>query len=325
MKSRKSNVLKSLKMVFIYLILLIFLPGLGLSQDSYTTAGFDFNGDCEINLPDAVIGLKILVGMDDVALSGEKEIGMEKIIALLQNMSGIRNIHCPTQDFIPCGFEDNYEDDDRFFQARTIALDNEEPQHHTFHDKGDEDWVIFYGISGQIYEIQAKIESLGSGCDIVIEIYDEASLVTGTPITSKDYAGAGKDETLRWEDCPADAVYYVKLKNSDPNVFGENIKYDLKINLPSAPLPGHIIGYVYDKNTGQKITGSVIRTSAGRSAISNYCNCNFYCARDYCIYFHPAGTYTLTAAAPGYKTVSVSITVKETVATAQDIVMSRTR
>jgi len=325
MKSEKNNLRKSLELIFICLISLIFLPGLGFSQETYTTAGFDFNGDCEINMSDAVIGLKILVGMDDVVLDGEKEIGMEKIIALLQNMSGIRHIHCPTQDFIPCGSEDNYEDDDYCYDARTIALDNEEPQHHTFHGKGDEDWVMFYGISGQIYEIQAKIESLGSGCDIVIELYDEASIASGTPIASKDGSGTGRDETLRWEGCTSDAVYYVKLKNADPNVFGENIKYDLKINLPSAPFPGHIIGYVRDKDTGQKITGALIRTSAGRSAISNYCNCNFYCARDYCIYYHPSGNYTLTAAAPGYKTFSINITVKEVITVSQDIEMSRTR
>ncbi len=325
MKWGKNNLSKSSGIILICLISLILLPGPGLSQDSYTTAEFDFNGDCEINLLDVVIGLKILVVMDDVVLDGKKEIGMEKIIAILQNMSGIKNIHCPTDDFVPCGYEDNYEEDDSYYEARTVALDNEEPQHHTFHDKGDEDWVIFYGISGQIYEIEAKIGSLESACDIVIEVYDEASVASGNPIASKNLAGAGRDETLRWEDCPLDAVYYVKLRNADPNVFGENIKYDLKINLPSAPLPGDIIGYVYDKDTGRKISGTLIRTSAGRTAISNYCNCNFYCARDYCIYFHPSGTYTLTASAPGYKSVSVSITVKELVTTVRDIVMSRTR
>ncbi len=74
----------------------------------------------------------------------------------------------------------------------------------------------------------------------------------------------------------------------------------------------------------KKVSNVLIKTSAGRSAISNFCQCYFYCSRDYCIYWHPEGTYELTAQAPGYEIFSGEVTVYKLQTTVLDIIMTPT-
>ena len=106
---------------------------------------------------------------------------------------------------------DTYEEDDTFSQANVIVL-NDEPQHHNFHDAGDEDWVKFYGIDGEQYTI--KVTDLRVNCDAVIELYDE----NGTTLLDlADDSKEGDNETLDWIRSE-NSVYYVKIRHYDPEL-----------------------------------------------------------------------------------------------------------
>jgi hypothetical protein len=301
----------------ISLIFLLLQPMPVLSQNTYIRPELDFNGDCEVDLSDAMTGLKILTGAE-AEIQGTKRIGIEEVIYILQKAAGIISE--------PEGY-DEYEEDDHFEQARIIVINNDsetrsrppQPQRHNFHDKGDEDWVMFYGIAGQTYTIEVKVEGLESNCDAVITLYDTDGK---TPLKSENDGIEGIDESMLWKKCPADGIYYVKVSNFDPGVFGEDVIYELTVRNPESAFPGDVIGNVFDAYTGKKIPEVRIKTDAHRSAISNYCDCYFYCSKDYCIYWHPAGNYMLTAEAPGYEPFMIEIRVQELEITVQDIEMT---
>ena len=48
---------------------------------------------------------------------------------------------------------DEYETDDTYDQASIVILNSDEFQSHTFHSDSDVDWVEFYGVSGETYNI----------------------------------------------------------------------------------------------------------------------------------------------------------------------------
>jgi hypothetical protein len=200
---------------------------------------------------------------------------------------------------------DSYEEDDTFSQANVIVLNDNAPQLHYFHDTGDQDWVMFYGVSGETYKI--KTSNLGITCDTAIELfYSNGTTRLAGP---KNTAGPGENEDLEWE-CPQDGIYYVKISSANLN-FGENIKYDLKLSIPIAPLTGFILGTITDAISGSPIGSAHVTTSSNCSGLS-ILNGSY-------IMVHPAGTFTVTAGAAGYISKSFSgIPVNEGVPTITD-------
>ncbi|MGA1869867.1 MAG: BACON domain-containing protein [bacterium] len=181
---------------------------------------------------------------------------------------------------------DLFEEDDTCTLATVIVLNNDVPQQHSLHDEGDEDWVKFYGISDEAYTI--KVSSLGSNCDVIINLYDTDG---NTILASSNDGITGEDEILSWT-CLQNNTYYVMVRHYDPGVFGEETGYDLEIYRPTAFIDGFIMGTVTDANSEKSIEGAQIRTNANASSISlpdgNY------------MIPHKAGTFIVTAVAPGY-------------------------
>jgi hypothetical protein len=193
---------------------------------------------------------------------------------------------------------DSYEEDDTASQANIIVLNNVEAQRHTFHDAGDQDWVTFYGLSGETYTIQAS--NLGTNCDAVIELYDSDGTRLLPP---KDDGWLGEDEVLDWS-CDADGVYYVKVIHFNPLAFGENTEYDLQVYIPIGPGAGFLLGTIANGYSLEPIEGVRVKTDGKMSALSSSDG----------VYrmVHPAGTFTVTAEAPGYEPASFSgVTVGE--------------
>ncbi|QTA92340.1 PEGA domain-containing protein [Desulfonema magnum] len=312
----EKKLLRLLKVFIFCLIFLFSLASFASSQHTYMIPELDFNGDCAVDLTDAILGMRVLTGENPV-INGTKNIGVKEITDILRKTAHLR----PEPDNY-----DEYEEDDKFSQARVIVINNsadsakngDSVQPHNFHDAGDEDWMMFYGIAGQIYTVHAETESLGSNCDPVIELYDTDGV---TLLKSKNDGIEGKNETLLWKDCSRDDIYYVRLRSFSPDAFGEDTAYELTVYNPEATFPGDIIGNIFDPYSEKKVLGARIKTNANRSAISNYCYCYFYCRRDFCIYFHPAGTFTLTVEASGYKTFSTEVTVRQLETTLVDIEM----
>ncbi|MCP4348499.1 MAG: hypothetical protein GY795_23695 [Desulfobacterales bacterium] len=184
---------------------------------------------------------------------------------------------------------DDYECDDDSDRAEVIVLHGGK-QHHSFHDSGDADWVKFYALPGEPYNI--SVTNLDDSCDAVIEVYntDGISLLAKSE-NSDDDAG---NEMLRWE-CPEgkDGIYFVRLKNLE-GPSGENVLYDLEVYSPEAPPPffGIIDGKV-ENASGYPIKGAVLLTDRPTSGIT---------IEDgtYDI-IQPPGTWSITAEASGYK------------------------
>jgi sugar lactone lactonase YvrE len=197
---------------------------------------------------------------------------------------------------------DPYEDDNIPSRASVVVLNDLLPQGHTFHAEGDVDWVKFYALSGETYEI--KTENLGARCDTVLTLYGGDGT---TVIKSVDDDGPGEGELLTWQ-CGEDGIYYIMVTQYDPSIYGEDTGYDLRVYVPAAPpLVAFIKGTVTDFYSGDSMAGVRIKTDAKISALSladgNY------------LMLHPAGTFNLTAEASGYEhfTDTVTITEAETI------------
>ncbi len=192
---------------------------------------------------------------------------------------------------------DDYEVDDTDTQANVININDADAQQHNFHVSGDEDWVKFYGISGETYTIE--VYNVGAHCDAAVEIYDS----NGTLLGQVDdlWAGehlSGVHETLSLNPCPQDDVYYVRVIQVDSPFTAGDTGYDLKVYTPTGSDPlGLIKGTIMDKASGNPVEGAWITTSENISAMSN--------SNGSYIMSHPVpagGSCTLTAEAIGYET-----------------------
>jgi DNA-binding beta-propeller fold protein YncE len=216
-------------------------------------------------------------------------IGIYEIAVYAMDTEG--NISFPKESRVYKGFgPDTYEEDDTVGQSNVIVINNETPQQHTFHDAGDQDWIKFYGLSEEAYTIKAS--NLGSNCDAVIELYDTDGT---TLLASIDDGLTGEDELLDWA-CLQDGIYYVKVRHYDSGVYGENTDYDLKVYIPIGPITGWIEGTIKNKCTGEPIVNALIKTNGGSSAIS--------LPNGAYLIIHEPGTFTVTAEASGYTSVS---------------------
>ena len=216
----------------------------------------------------------------------------------------------PTQTLVFQGTgPDAYEEDDAYWQASVIAINDPSPQTHGFHDEGDKDWVEFFGIEEEVYTIETS--TLGSQCDTVIELYDTdgSTMLLSEP---KDDGGPGQDEVLDWS-CPADGIYYVRIGHYDPQVFGDHTEYDLAIYKPIGPLSGFVTGVVSDADTGTPLRRVTLRTNVSVTAITESQG-NYFMV-------HPPGTYTITATYDGYHPRTVEVSVDEAEMIAVDIGM----
>lgn len=103
------------------------------------------------------------------------------------------------------GCADAYEPDDSMLEARPI-LPKVPPQHHTFHQSHDEDWVVFWASHRSMYTITTSY--LISTTDTVLDLFDSA----GTWITrSDDYPGGGLASRIGWVP-EEDGDYYVRVR-----------------------------------------------------------------------------------------------------------------
>ena len=187
---------------------------------------------------------------------------------------------------------DIYEEDDNYAQATVIQLNGAVPQRHNFHDAGDRDWVKFYAIGGEVYEVKAS--HVDSRADVVIELYD----VDGTTRLKGPWSFGfeGEDELMDWS-CPADGVYYVMIRQLVSSMYGEDTGSDLEIFRPIGP-GGFLHGIITDGFTGLPIADVRVSSSGDGSGLS-FDN-GAYMLMD------EAGTYTVTAQKTGYSLLSYS-------------------
>lgn len=204
---------------------------------------------------------------------------------------------------------DAYEPDNTWLTSKVIILNDQEPhpelpsykpiQTHNFHMAGDEDWVKFFILKEEIYKI--SVDSPGDKCDVVIGIYD----IDGqTLIKEVDDTFAGEKEYAEWE-CKANGVYYARIRQFYPEVFGEGTAYQLSLTQPYMTFKGFIFGTVSPAVEARLSTGyrSVLAVDG-----------EFFMA-------HEAGDFTLQVVADGCASSSIPITVLEIVEITVDVVL----
>jgi len=201
---------------------------------------------------------------------------------------------------------DQYEPDDVFDQANVIVLNQGTPQTHNFHCEGDQDWVKFYGVSGRNYSI--KVKNPGKRCDVVLEAYgtDGATLIAGP----KDDRGPGENELLEWQ-CVTDGIYYVKVRQCYPGVYGDDTDYDLIAYNSEAPLTGQVVGVITDHISGLPVKDVSVVSDRNDSGLS-------FENGAYILILQP-GVFTITAQTAGYSSTSFSVKVSEGGVANQDI------
>ncbi len=201
---------------------------------------------------------------------------------------------------------DDYEIDDRPSRANIITVNALTPENHTFHDPGDEDWSLFYGITGQVYKARAGAPSVIT--DPIINIYRENDT---TLEQNCNAAGAGNDEECSWT-CPSDGFYYLQVSNA-LNHYGANVYYTLHLYNPIAlEFPGYVTGYVTSAGAG--INGASL-TASGGSGVS--------APNGAFIISLPAGSVTVTATKAGFQNGSCSTTVPSGSSSPCNVTMQR--
>ena len=113
---------------------------------------------------------------------------------------------------------DCYEDDDTSGSASELGTTGGDRAPNTFHDNGDVDWAWFNATAGYVYTIRTY--NTGPLASPVIELYD----TNGTTLLR-----SSSDGTIEWL-CPTTGKYYVKVRNSNPAVYGCGTEYRLAIN-----------------------------------------------------------------------------------------------
>lgn len=123
---------------------------------------------------------------------------------------------------------DSYEPDDDCGTARTIPTDGFR-QTHLFQDTGDRDWVKFSVNSGESFAIIA--DNTGAGVNPLISLY------TSCGQALNDAASVSQSGQLQ-ASSPTGQTYYAEIRNQDPNVYGANAHYDLRVEAQACVADG---------------------------------------------------------------------------------------
>jgi hypothetical protein len=186
---------------------------------------------------------------------------------------------------------DAYEPDDNASLAKVIVVNDTTPQQHNMHTAGDEDWMKFYGLVQQPpsspYSITVK--PTGEKNQPAVELYDGKGVLLGSASIPDDTTGI---ITLGL-NCDNDAIYYVRVKSRNPELYGDGTEYGVSVSVPMAPSEGTgvVTGMVIDAMQGTPLDSVLIRTSMNATAISQ---AGMY------IMVHPSGMHTIFANIEGF-------------------------
>lgn len=110
---------------------------------------------------------------------------------------------------------DSFEVDDSCATARDLTV-GASAQRRQFCKPSDQDWAKFTTVSGAAYTISAT--SVGADAHPTVLLYNQCAF--GAPLA--------QGQQVQWT-APTSAVYYVKIQNQNPNVFGTTTQYNLGV------------------------------------------------------------------------------------------------
>jgi PKD repeat protein len=129
---------------------------------------------------------------------------------------------------------DAYEADDTCAEASAIEVTGAS-QVHTLHASADIDWVAFPATAGTTYVIQARVPPT-STADVNLELY-EACDGDGRDDQDPTFA-ADVRVTFR---AVRSGDHYLRLRNSDPNVYGSDAVYHLAVQPAQTSANGAVV------------------------------------------------------------------------------------
>ena len=162
----------------------------------------------------------------------------------------------PTPTTVPTSIPvggDQYELDDSCQFARTLDIDAS-PQSHTFHKVQDEDWLQVDLQEGVTYKLLAS----GTNRDAQPEIEVHSDCGTQPEASGPAF---GNDNELIFT-ASASASYYIKIWNSDVNIFGQDITYDVSI---TASQPAGDVAIIVTGRDGRQRLQQNIYMAANRA------------------------------------------------------------
>jgi hypothetical protein len=161
-----------------------------------------------------------------------QQTGSQQITVTVSNASGsVSAQHMLETILIAEGGEPN----DTCAQANIILSDGT-IQQQSFYQEGDIDWFAFNATANTTYLVEAQVPA-ESRADVALEVYGDCA---GDPDASQDYTFA-PGVRLQFE-APADGPLWLKLRNHDPQVAGDNVTYNLSVReLGTSATPGALI------------------------------------------------------------------------------------
>jgi uncharacterized repeat protein (TIGR01451 family) len=146
-----------------------------------------------------------------------------------------KRVRAMTQDATPCPTGDAYEDssggerDDTVENASHLTAPDGQPG-HTFDWETDTDWAYFYAQGGVEYTIATsnlspEYDPGGFFTDTVLELYEPDGV---TLVDMNDDFGGSYRSQLEWL-APQTGVFYLKVYNYNPEVYGCEVSYDLTL------------------------------------------------------------------------------------------------
>jgi len=222
------------------------------------------------------------------------------------------NIYC-FSIFAETYTEDQYENDNNYTKASFFIVNSKQqmPQIHNFHNKGDVDWVLFYGFANRIYEISAF--DLASHCDVVLELYDTdgKTMMLEKPVDTQ----ATEQPEIITHYFDTQGLYHIKIYHYDMNIFGDNTEYKIDIRIKDGDMPADITGVITDAISGKRMPNVFVSTDKGRedyssAGMSNGVFHEAFVGRYY-IMDHEPGSTVLSASHQNYSVFSSVIDIRE--------------
>ncbi|MFN8485998.1 MAG: C13 family peptidase [Caldilineaceae bacterium] len=153
--------------------------------------------------------------------------GYQLVIEQAANLASSAPTPVPTVTATPQA-EDSYEVDNTCSQAHVLAV-NGVSQEHTFHQRGDEDWIAFDAVKDADYRIEVQIPP-GSLANVVLDTYKACESATLGP-TWDNPNTPGARLTVH---SPITGRLYIQAVNHEVTVAGAQVRYLISVTKKEA-------------------------------------------------------------------------------------------
>ena len=188
---------------------------------------------------------------------------------------------------------DIYEPDDSRNQADFIGTNENTLQHRSLHTAKDEDWISFYGLAEENYELWFS----NTEEDLYVELYDNH----GESLNSRKIPSNPNPDAGIWSwKCEHEGAYYIRIIHAATESFDNCTSYHLEFTQPTAFLEGLTVT-VTDAVSGEPVEAAEVTISENSEPFI------YLSGVDYWWIMHEPGEFELEIKAPGYAPLKTTI------------------